>query len=182
MKRAAIERLLPNVFQRTLEPGTPLFAILDTMEALHQPSEAILEHIENIFNPYLSEDRFIPLLAGWVDLDRLFPPQLSGSNQSASVPVISTGLDSLRELVASATTLSKWRGTALGLKLCLETATADTGFELKENVATNGGSRPFHLCVLVPDRLHLHRALIERIVEQEKPAYVTVEICFIPET
>ncbi|MCQ8180963.1 phage tail protein [Methylomonas sp. SURF-1] len=177
MKRQAIERLLPGIFQRGLTPQTPLFAILEIMEALHAPAEAILENVETRFNPYLADERFVPMLAAWVDLDRLSP--LSGAGRANGAPPISTGIERLRELIASATLLSKWRGTAYGLKLFLQTATGDAGFELRENATADGAARPFHLCVLAPERLRPHRGLIERIVDQEKPAYATSEVCFV---
>jgi hypothetical protein len=31
MKRSEIEKLLPEVFQRTVQPRTPIFAILEVM-------------------------------------------------------------------------------------------------------------------------------------------------------
>ena len=84
MRSLEIQRLLPGVFQRTLEPGRPLSALLDVMEALHAPSEAVLANLEALFNPYRTPDAFVPFLAQWVDVD---------------LPV-TTGLGCLRELVA----------------------------------------------------------------------------------
>jgi hypothetical protein len=84
-----------------------------------------------------------------------------------------TGIGRLRELVASAAYLSRWRGTAKGLQRFLRTATGENDFEIKENV-----DRPklFHLVVIAPGPIRPHQGLIKRIVESEKPAYVTYEL------
>jgi hypothetical protein len=97
------------------------------------------------------------------------------------VDPISTGTGQLRELIAAAAYLSQWRGTAKGLKLFLETATGMSGFELVENVEDAGGDQPpFHIRILAPPEAQPHVALIERIVDQEKPAYVSYELEFKP--
>ena len=57
------------------------------------------------------------------------------------------------------------------------------GFELVENVEdANGNPRPFHIRILAPPDAEAHIALIERIVEQEKPAYVSYDLEFKPAT
>ena len=85
----------------------------------------------------------------------------------------------LRELIAGAAHLSQWRGTAYGLKLFLETATGHTGFEMQEQVTGSDGlPRLYHVKVVAPAGTESQRPLIERIIEQEKPAYVTYEIEF----
>jgi hypothetical protein len=38
--------------------------------------------------------------------------------------------------------------------------------------------KPFHLQVTAPKALTMHRPLLERIIELEKPAYVTYELSF----
>src|SRR5215469_2523646 len=136
MKRKDIEQLLPVVFQRTVREGTPMVALLDVMEALHAPAEAALLQIDAALNPRRTPDAFVPFLAGWVDLDRLFdqPSPRSKTRQPFRDP-ISTGLSRLRELIAIATYLSQWRGTAKGLRLFLETATGEPDFKILEQVA-----------------------------------------------
>lgn len=182
MKRDQIERLLPSVFQRALPVGGPLSALLDVMDALHEPSEQVLTDIDAVFSPYRTPDRFVPFLASWVDLDRFFPANASdiSAHDSAGGP-ISTGLGRLRELIAAAAQLSQWRGTAKGLQLFLETATGVRGFELDEDVLDATGSRcVFHFRIRAPETTACHRVLLERIVNQEKPAYVTYELEFGP--
>ena len=179
MKKEQIKRLLPSVFQRTAAPGNPLAAILEVMETMHAPSESVLERLHTIFDPYQTPDEFVPYLASWVDLEVLLDTSRGGS--SASRPSLSTGLGRLRELTAAAVTLSQWRGTRKGLQLFLETAMGIKGFEIdEETTGSNGKSRPFHLKITAPEQLAEHRPLLERIIELEKPAYVTYELLFVP--
>jgi hypothetical protein len=85
----------------------------------------------------------------------------------------------LRELIANAPLLSKWRGTSYGLQLFLEVATGMRGFEINETVrGTNGLPRPFHIRVLALPEAEVYRVLIERIIRLEKPAHVTYELVF----
>ncbi len=178
MKRAAIERLLPEVYRRTVREGGPLAALLDVMEALHRPSEAALADIHAVLNPYRAPDAFVPVLAAWLDLERLFDVPTAGEVPAASLRrPISSGLGRLRELVASAAHLSQWRGTARGLLRFLEIATGLRGFSVEERVPGEGGRpKPFHVRIRMPKAAVPHRPLVERIIEHEKPAYVTYEL------
>lgn len=175
MKRAAIERLLPEVYRRTVREGGPLAALLGVMEGLHAPAERVLERVADVFSPHRAPDAFVPLLAGWLDLERIFDVPTHDAVPAASLArPIGTGLGRLRELVASAAHLSQWRGTARGLLRFLEVATGVRGFAVDESVpGDDGRPRPFHIRVRVPRAAAAHRALIERIVRAEKPAYVT---------
>jgi phage tail-like protein len=177
MKKEQIKRLLPSVYQRAVRPGNPLFAILDVMETMHAPAESALDHLTVTFDPHRTPDAFVPYLASWVDLEVLLDvPRAEGVS---STPALSTGVGRLRELAAAAVTLSHWRGTRKGLSLFLETATGLNGFEVDEHVVGgNGKTKPFHLRIMVPKELAGHRILIERIIELEKPAYVTYELLF----
>lgn len=172
MKRNEIEALLPDIFQRAAQPGTPLFALLEVMAALHAPDEDALTALDRYFDPYRAPERFMPYLAGWVDLQRLILTQGEG----AAFP---PGTGRLRELVAAAAHLSKWRGTSRGLLRFLETATGLKGFEIDEAVpGPNGEPRAFHIRVNAPAESESYRDLIARIIEMEKPAYVTYELVF----
>jgi len=42
------------------------------MEALQAPDEAVLERLDAIFDPRRTTDEFVPFLAYWADLTRLF--------------------------------------------------------------------------------------------------------------
>ncbi|MFO8091331.1 MAG: phage tail protein [Desulfatiglandaceae bacterium] len=180
MKREEIKSLLPQVFQRTLRSGSPLNALLEVMELLHAPAEEVLGQLEIYFNAYSAPDIFVPYLACWVDLDRFYPFYSDQPEDlQRSVDPISSGTGQLRELIAAAAYLSQWRGTAKGLKLFLETATGINGFDLVENVDSKKGEpRPFHILITAPAEAEKHIVLIERIVEQEKPAYVSYELEF----
>lgn len=176
MKRIEIEHLLPGIFQRTVQEGTPLFALLDVMEALPAPDEAALDQLDAYFNPYRTPDTFVPFLASWVDLDRLLretPEEFAAS----APPPLPSGMGRLRELVAAATFLAQWRGTAKGLLRFLETATGAQGFIIDEHMpGPDGQPRPFHLRVRAPQQAAPYRVLIEHIIASEKPAYVTYEL------
>jgi phage tail-like protein len=182
MKRSEIERLLPVVFQRTVRPGNPLWALLDLMEALHQPFERAIENIDTVFNPYTAPDRFVRFLADWVDLGRYLTATTAGFlDRGGSSRPISIDLGRLRELIAGAVRLSQWRGTAKGLRLFLETATGIGGFELEEKLAgPDGSSQVFHFRVRAPKAAAPYRELIHGIINGEKPAYVTYELEFAP--
>ena len=175
MKATQIKRLLPGVFQTAAEGATPLATILKIMEGMHAPTEAILNRLEAYFDPHRTPDAFVPYLASWVDLENLLDQH--GSTDAS----FSTGVGRLRELTAAAVLLSKWRGTRKGLSLFLETATGLTDFTINEMVADSRGEMiPFHMHILAPAAATAHRAVIERIVDLEKPAYVTYDLEFAP--
>ncbi|HEY8208851.1 MAG TPA: phage tail protein [Myxococcaceae bacterium] len=161
MRSSEIQRLLPGVFQRTTAGGTPLAAALEVMSALHAPSEAVLRDLDRYFDPRRTAERFVPLLAGWMDLEvaQAAPP------------------GRLRELTAAAFGLSQRRGTARGLIRFLEIATGATGFQVDERVpGADGMPRPFHVRITVPAAAADRRDFLVRIIEREKPAHVTYEL------
>ncbi len=171
MKRADVERLLPTVFRDTLTyPGNPLGDFLDVMDELHAPTELILKDIARFFDPYETPDRFVPYLATWVDLERL----LYETPYARTPSPWPSGTGRLRELIAAAAYLSEWRGTGKGLLRFLEVATGMTGFTVTENP----GQRPFHVRFQAPAGSERYRELIQRIIDQEKPAYVTYDLEF----
>ncbi len=182
MKRADIELLLPEIFRRTLPPvrpsadTNPLDVFLDVMELLQAPDDGVLAALDDYFDAYRAPDRFVAYLAGWVDLGDLWvanPQEFT----AASLPPFPTGVGHLRDLVASAVFLSRWRGTAKGLLTFLETATGTTGFAIDEQVLdADGLPIPFHIRVRAPLESAPHRALIDNIIRKEKPAYVTYEL------
>jgi hypothetical protein len=49
MKRTEIEQMLPGIFQRTVQEGTPLLALLEVMEALPAPDETVLDQLDAFF-------------------------------------------------------------------------------------------------------------------------------------
>jgi phage tail-like protein len=176
MRQAEIARLLPEVFQRATLPGSPLAAFLAAVEEVQAPAESVLDRLGETFDPRQTEERFLPVLAHWLDLDRLLV-----DDPDEPVPAVPSpwpsGPGQLRELIASAWHLSTWRGTARGLLDFLTAATGVPGFEIEERVLDGAGNvRPFHIRVRVPEAARPYARLVERIVRSEKPAYVTYEL------
>ncbi|MEU5831167.1 phage tail protein [Micromonospora tulbaghiae] len=168
MRRAAIERLLPAAYQRAAGPGSVLGALLDVMEALHAPDEAVLADVDALFGPYRTPDGFVAYLTRWVAMDHV----VAAPRADAPLPL---PMGRLRDLVAHGALLARWRGTPYGMRTALELATGVTGFVLDEPP-----ERPFHLVVRVPPAAADRLALVTRIVEAEKPAAVTVEVVTAP--
>ncbi|MGK5676121.1 phage tail protein [Micromonospora sp. URMC 106] len=164
MRRAAIERLLPAAYQRASVPGSVLWALLDVMEALHAPDEAVLADVDALFDPYRAPDGMVAYLARWVAMDHV----TAAPRPDAPAPLMP---GRLRDLVAHGALLARWRGTPYGMRKALEVATGLTGFALEEPA-----DRPFHVVVTVPPAAAGQLAVITRIVEAEKPASATAEI------
>jgi phage tail-like protein len=174
MKPSEIERLLPEVMRPGAAEGAPLAALLQVMAALQAPNEELLATLDRVFDPARTDDAFVPLLARWVDMDRLTASTAGGEP-------LSSGLGRLRELVRRAAWLSQWRGTRQGLTDFLATAVGLPGFDVQEDVRDESGRpRPFHIRVVAPADALAHRTLIERIIALEKPAYLTCELVFAP--
>lgn len=180
MKRSDIERLLPQTLRRTAAQGTPLSALLEVMEGLHGSADDTLARLHHFFSPHVAPAAFVPLLATWVDLDWLW--QIEGtsrseSHQPVSVSNLSCGLGRVRDLVASAAFLSRWRGTPRGLCMFLQLATGIEGFSINESISGPAGRPlPYHFGVNAPKEAAVHKDLIERILQHEKPAYTTFEL------
>lgn len=185
MKRSEIERLLPDIYQRTVAPGRPLSAILDVMAGLQRPVERRLADIAASFDAYRCPDPFVPYLARWLDLDRFL------ARSAGAAPAAGTregrddrGIVPLRNLVATAAFLSQWRGTRTGLVRLLETASGVPGFVIDETAAaavadTGGVERgSVHLRVIAPPEAEPQRDLLQRIIRQDKPAHATWELVF----
>jgi phage tail-like protein len=185
MDSTAIARLLPGVFQTALHPVAAgvveedrrLAAALGAMETLHSPVETVLRDLDRYLDPRLAEPAFVPYLAGWVDLDWLLVA--APSEPVATTSTLASGLGPLRELVAAAAELARWRGTARGLLRFLDTATGVPGFAIEENVSGDERRpRPFHLRIVAPAEAAVYRPLVERVIVAEKPAYATYELVF----
>ena len=169
MKTDTIVKLLPEIFQQTAVKGNPLNSFLSVMEVLHSDSEDILNRLDTFFDPHRTSEDFILFLSTWVDLDRIVQPDDSDRGDIRK--------ENLRQLIANAWYLSKWRGTAKGLIIFLEIATGIKGFTVSETEKNKGGEFiPFHIAVHIPEQAEKMRHVIERIIEKEKPAYVTYEI------
>lgn len=173
MRHEEIARLLPDIFRRSCQPGNMLHAMVEAMELLQEPAEGALRNLPAMFDPYRTRDDFVAYLGGWLDLERLY--DMAGPEGAA----ISTGTGRLRNLCAAAIVLAQWQGTAQGLKMFLEIATGLEGFTIQETVEDKEGRpKPFHIRVWAPAQAQPHKALVERIILQEKPAYATYELRF----
>ncbi|MEE3921610.1 hypothetical protein V2I01_35150 [Micromonospora sp. BRA006-A] len=115
-----------------------LGALLDVMEALHAPDEAVLADVDALFGPYRTPDGFVAYLTRWVAMDHV----VAAPRADAPLPL---PVGRLRDLVAHGALLARWRGTPYGMRTALELATGVTGFVLDEPP-----ERPFHLVVRVP--------------------------------
>ncbi|MGV9213621.1 phage tail protein [Micromonospora sp. RB23] len=164
MRRSAIERLLPAAYQRACVPGSVLWALLDVMEGLHAPDEAILAEVDALFDPYRAPDHMVVRLTRWVAMDHV----VASHRPDAPLPL---PVGRLRDLVAHGALLARWRGTPYGMRRALEVATGVSGFAIDEPE-----EMPFHIVVRVPAAAAEHLAVITRIVEAEKPAAVTAEV------
>lgn len=172
MKADELAALLPAVFRRALPGDDVLGALLETMEDLHAPVESLLVALDVVFDPRRTPDAMVPLLARWVDLERIDQadaPRTAPARLQDDIPV-----GRLRELVANAFMLSQLRGTANGLVTFLEIATGAAGFVVEQPGASDS-SQAFHLRVHVPAAAADQLRLIERIIASEKPAYTTCE-------
>jgi len=190
MQRAEIERLLPSTYRLALDPpdewglapDEALGALLDAMETMHQPIEDVLDHLETFVDPRRARASFLPYLCGWLDLDWLFgdraadPERFARAPEETDADILPGGSGRLRELAAAAAELSRWRGTERGLLRFLETATGVPGFAITAARDETDEAVPFHIVIEVPAGAAPMRPLIERIVEEEKPAYVTHEL------
>lgn len=186
MNSANIQKLLPEVMQRTLHEGSVLQALVEVMAQLQQPTEHLLDDLHCLINPTQAPEYLLPMLAHWMNLTRLFQPNKVGVSpamwENRTLP---TEPDCLRALIAASVRLSKWRGTRYGMLQMLSIATGLPDFQIADGTESGATSdetmEPFHMRVTVPPHAAPYRELIERIVEQEKPAYITAEIIYSEE-
>ncbi len=162
MRSAEIRLLLPEVLQRCCIPESPMDALIGVMAAMHAPSEAVLTDLGSFVDPHRTPDRFVGMLADWLDLGGLGR--------------IETGR--MRQLVAAAADLNRRRGTAAGLRQLLVIATGLTDITVQSPGSdASGAPRPFHVNVLLPPTASQESlALVTAIVQREKPAHVTADV------
>jgi phage tail-like protein len=178
MRPERIARFLPEIYRLTL--GTRhgvLDGLLDTMASLHQPSEEVLDDLDSYVDPMRAPDRFLPMLAGWLDLAAYL--DWSGGRKESGEPRFAPGPERLRLLAMRAAEFNARRGTRAALEEFLSVATGLDGFSVEENPPdAQRTSRPFHVRVHAPDAAKRYADLVARIVEGERPAYVTYEIVY----
>ena len=179
MRADRIARFLPETYRAAYEaPDSLLKVVLGVMETMQKPGEDILDGLDSYLDPVRTPDRFVPMLAGWLDLAQYLeenPSPQRGLVQHHFAP----GLNQLRLLITRATDLNKRRGTRVALQDFLKLATGIAGFHVEENPPDGqGNTRPFHIRVHAPDAARVYHGLITRIVDRERPAYVTYEIAY----
>lgn len=171
MRASEIALLLPEVMQRTVRPNTPLDALLAIMEAQHARSEEVLGDLPAVFDPLRTTDRFVPMLARWVDLQRLDEAGGGGIDVAR-----------MRLLVAMSARIGRRRGTLRGLLEVLTIATGIGGYAVDDAVPTMlpngrpGPPRQFHIKITVPAEGAPLVDLVRAIVDQEKPAHLTADV------
>jgi phage tail-like protein len=164
MTRERIEQLLPSVVQRAIVPGNALAVLTQVIADLFDPADQAAGTLDGYFDPWRCPERFLPLLATWVDIP---------------LPV-TTGSRRLRGLIAVAVGLHQVRGTRRALLAFLEAATGLVGFEIDETVRDVAGRvRPFVVAVRAPEAARAHAAMIQRLIESERPAQVRCELAFV---
>lgn len=171
MEAQRIARLLPNVYQRTLpadlnDPTSPLAALLTLMTSMHKQPEAALRNLDHYFDLYRAPEAWVYYLASWLDLEPLF-----ADSSLATEYIFATGTGRLRELVLAALSLTNERGTYRGLRRFLQIAIGYDEFQVIEDP-----EQSFHIQVHYPAVAAAYLPLIRRIVELEKPAYVTYDL------
>ncbi len=177
MDAAAIAKLLPEVFRETNQPNSALEAVLGVMEAFTNPTENVLSSLDAWFDPRRAPDKFLVMLATWVALG----PYVEDTGQEARDGWSRRSIDpgSLRELVSRGASLARLRGTRSTLLAMLQIATGIDGFEVIENPpGANGQPQPYSFRVEAPAAAKPFEGVVSRIVEREKPAFITAEIIY----
>jgi phage tail-like protein len=176
MRTQEIQNLLPQVIQRGIKAESLLAYLIQIMADYQGKSESNFNDFASLLDPFRTPDAFVPVLASWLDLEKLWIAHPERIQDIQYIPAFPTGIGQLRRLLALAMQLSQLRGTKAGLLGFLETATGITGFRIDENVNVKGESRPFHILVYIPAEAKQWRSFIERIIEHEKPLHLSFEI------
>ena len=158
MRAPEIELLLPEVMRRTVLPDSPMAALVGVMEAMHAPAESALREFPLALDPLTTPDRFVDMLATWVDLARLDETSAGRLDRAR-----------MRLLVSLAADLSHWRGTPGGLMWILGLATGVEGLRLEQ-------TGPFRVRIVVPAASAAQADLVRAIAAQEKPAHLVVDV------
>ncbi len=158
MRAAEIELLLPEVLRRTVVPDSPMAALVAVMEAMHAPAEATLRDFPSVLDPLTTPDRFVGLLATWVDLARLDETAAGHLDRAR-----------MRLLVSLSPELARWRGTPGGLMWLLGLATGVADLRLEP-------TGPFAVRIVVPAAAATQAGLVREIAAQEKPAHLVVDV------
>jgi phage tail-like protein len=175
---ATIAKLLPEVFREAHQPNTVLDAALAVMENFTTPAERALSSLDSWFDPRRAPDDFLIMIATWVALGAYVSD--SDVDPRSGWGRLSIDPGNLRELVARSAALSRKRGTRSALIAMLEIATGINGFTVEENPpGENGQPQSFFFRVHAPAAARAVSGIVARIVEREKPAFVTAEVVYL---
>jgi phage tail-like protein len=174
MRSSDIALLLPEVYRRTIAADEPLALLLDVMERMHAPVEALLVELDAYWRPDRTPDAFLPFLALWLDLEGVFG-EARGSGPPPA-PRFASGSGRLRDVLVHAPELLRMRGTEAGLLRFLELAVGRSGFRLHPRSGAAGVELAFGFDLETPPLSPAELDLVRRIVRHEKPAHVVVAV------
>lgn len=130
------------------------------------PLDRQIAQISHYFDLRVAPEQLLPWLAAWVDLalDERWPDARR------------------RELIRQASVLYRWRGTRRGLSDYLRIYTGveprivEQGQERRDQGEAPVPPHTFRVIIETPNLPELDRALVERIIEQEKPAHTSYQL------
>ncbi len=184
--RSLYQRFLPQLYREVDFVGR----LLHIFEQAFEPSVWALEGMWAYLDPSTSPVALLPFLAHWVGWE--MPDFLD--------------LPTQRRLIRQAVELYRWRGTRRGLRLYLHLY---TGLPLDEGIPSEqdkhiciqepfgpgfilgdahlgyetmlGGGQAFHFSVILRSlpSMSLDRGLVEKIIDQEKPAFCTYDLTIV---
>ena len=172
MKPEEIRQLLPRIFQEAILPNTPISTLIEAMSLMHDTQEEIFSNLDKYFSPWASPEDFLPYLGSWFYLHQYYSLSEDGDRVD-----FQPGISRLRELLAGFARLSRFRGTSASLKEMLTLSTGQEGFIINDQVEDENGKKvAFHMVISVPESAKKFHGLIDLIIRNEKPAYVTYEM------
>ncbi len=171
-------RLLPEAMQAGITPGSLLETLIAVIEADLAPDEAILADLDCWFDPRRAPEGFLMLLAGWVGLERTLVGALDRSSARATTidPRRAARTRSCRRPASPAPAARRARCLRM---LAIATGAGDVAI-VENPPDEHGVPTAFHMRVELPEAVRRHEALVRRVVENWKPAFVTSEIVFRP--
>lgn len=173
MEQSHVLRFLPDIIRRTIEPRSPLEALIEAIVSLLNPVDMRLSHLDRYFDPFQTPTSMLPYLATWVDLGWLAVREVG---QGEGIPP-----ERFRRLIAMAPFFAKRRGTTAGLETMLRVAIGVSSIRVLDSMGDLRITRPFHLVVQLPRAAASSRPLVELIVRYEKPAHLTHELALVNE-
>ena len=136
-------------------------------ETIAEPVQRTVDNLPDHFDPSLAPPDFLPWLGSWLGLvlDERWPDAQR------------------RELIRAAADLYRWRGTSRGLSEYIRVYTGITPEIVEPTLSEVSTSRDlafkFTVRLTLPPGVQVDRALLEQIIDAEKPALAagTLESC-----